>query len=88
MCLHIFLEQPAFYLNNVLVGERLVWLVVFSVLEQHFVHVSGGVLVQFVGAAEDYQGDLTVAQNTQFVCLFHHAKLAFVESHLKTTIHS
>ncbi len=70
------------HVDDVLVGERLVRLVVLGVLEQHLVHVCGGVLVQLVGRAEDDEGDLAVAQHAQLVRLLHHTELALVERHL------
>ena len=57
-------------------------LVVLGVLEQHFVHVGRRVLVQLVGAAEDDERDLAVAQHRQLVRLLHDAELALVERHL------
>ena len=50
-------------------------LVVLGVLEQHLVHVRAGVLVQLVGAAEDDERDLAVAQHRQLVRFLHHAEL-------------
>ena len=75
------------YLDDILVGEGLVGLVVFRVLEEDLVHVSAGVLVQLVARAEDDQRDLAVAQHGQLVSLLHHAKLPFVECDLDSKIH-
>ena len=58
--------------------------VVLGVLEEDFVHVGGGVLVEFVAAAEDDEGDLAVAQHRQLVGLLHHPEFALVERHLIT----
>ena len=69
-------------LDDILIGERLVGLVVLGVLEQYFVHVGGGVLVQLVRAAEYDESDLAIAQYRQLVRLLHHAKLALVERDL------
>ena len=77
-----FILSPSSYLDDILVGERLVGLVVLRVLEEDLVHVGAGVLVQLVAAAEDDQGDLTVTENRQLVRFFHHPELSFVESHL------
>ena len=41
------------------------------VLQQDLVHVSGGVLKQFVVGIKDDNGDLAVAQHAQLVGLFH-----------------
>ena len=57
-------------------------LVIFGVLEQHFVHVGRCVLEQLVGAAEDDQCDFAIAQHRQFVGLLHHPEFALVERHL------
>ena len=57
-------------------------LVIFGVLEQHFVHVGGCVLEQLVGAAEDDQGDLAVAQHRQLVGFLHQTEFALGERHL------
>ena len=57
-------------------------LVVLGVFEQDFVHVGRGVLVQFVAAAEDDEGDLAVAQHRQLVGLLHDTEFALVERHL------
>ncbi len=57
-------------------------LVVLGVLEQDFVHVGRGVLVEPVGAAEDDQSDLAVAQHRQLIGLFHDAEFALIERHL------
>jgi hypothetical protein len=40
------------HLYDVLVGERLMWLIVFSVLQENLVHICASILVQLVGAAE------------------------------------
>ena len=69
-------------LDDILIGQRFVRLVVLGVLEQHFVHVGRRVLVQSVGAAEDDESDLAIAQHRQLVRLFHHAKFALIERHL------
>ena len=70
------------YLQDVRVGAALVRLAVLRVLEQHLVHVRAGVLEQAVGAVEDDEGDLTVAQHAQLVRLLHQAKLALGEGDL------
>jgi len=56
--------------------------VVLGVFEEDFVHVGGGVLEQFVAAAEDDEGDLAVAQHRQLVGLLHQPEFAFGERHL------
>lgn len=71
------------YLDDVFVGEGFMWLVVLCVLQEDLVHVSTGVLVQFVAAAEDDQRYLTITQNGQFIGFLHDTKLPLVESHLK-----
>lgn len=70
------------YLDDVLVGERLVRLVVLGVLEQHLVHISTGVLVELVAGAEDDEGDLAVAEDGELVGLLHHAELPLIECDL------
>lgn len=70
------------YLYDVRIGPAFVRLVVFCVLEQHFVHVGAGVLKELVGVVEDDEGNLTVTQHTQLVGLFHQAELALGECHL------
>lgn len=51
------------YLDNVLVRQGLVRLIVLRVLEQHLIHVGARILIQFVAAGEDDEGDLAVAQH-------------------------
>ena len=72
-------------LDNIFIGQRFVRLVILRVLEQHFVHVSRRVLVQFVRTAEDDQSDLAIAQHRQLVGLLHHAEFALVERHLQVS---
>lgn len=72
-------------LYNVVVSSRLMRLVIFGVFEQHFVHVCGGVLEQLVGAAEDDQSDLAVAQHRQLVGFLHQTELALGECHLSVS---
>ena len=57
-------------------------LVIFRVFEQHFVHVGGGVLEKLVGAAEDDEGDLAIAQHRQLVGFLHQTEFALGERHL------
>ena len=71
------------HLDDVLVGEGLVGFVVLGVLEEDLVHVSARVLVQLVARAEDYQGDLAVAEDGQLVRLLHDAEFSLVERHLR-----
>lgn len=71
------------HLNDVLVGQALVWFIIFRVFEQDFVHVSRRVLIQLVAAAEYDKCYLTVAKHAQLVSFLHHAELALVESHLQ-----
>lgn len=59
------------HLHDVRIRPTLMGLIVLSVFKQNFVHVGAGVLEQFISAVEDYEGDLTVAQNAQLVGLFH-----------------
>jgi len=61
-------------------------LVVLGVLEEDLIHVCASVLVKFVAAAEDYESDLTVTENTQLVGFLHHPKLPFVESDLSVPL--
>lgn len=71
------------YLNDIFVGQRLVWLIVFCVLEQHSIHVCAGILIQLIAGREYDEGDLAVAQHRQLVGLLHDAEFAFVEGHLE-----
>ena len=84
-----YLARPALpgslwlvYLNDVSIGPALVRLVVLCVFEQDLVHVGAGVLEQLVGAVEDDQGDLAVAQHAQLVRLLHQAKLSLCKRNL------
>ena len=70
------------YLQDVRVGAALVGLAVLCVFQQHLVHVGAGVLEEAVGAVEDDEGDLAVAQHAQLVRLLHQAELALGEGHL------
>ena len=71
------------HVHDVRVGPALVWLVVFGVFKQNFVHVGAGVLKQLVSAVEDDEGDLTVAQHAQLVRFLHQTKLTLGECHLQ-----
>lgn len=71
------------YLQYVIVGAALVRLAVLSVFEEHFVHVSAGVLEEAIGTVEDDEGNFTVTQHTQLVGLFHQAKFTLGERHLE-----
>ena len=69
-------------LYDVVVSSRFMRLVIFRVFEQHFVHVGGGVLEKLVGAAEDDEGDLAIAQHRQLVGFLHQTEFALGERHL------
>lgn len=56
-------QKKSVHLNNVVVSSGLMRFIIFGILEQHFVHVSGGILEQLIGAAEDDECDLTITQN-------------------------
>ena len=71
-----------YYLDDVFIGEGFVRFIVLGVFEQHLIHVSRGVLVQFVARRKDDKCYLTVAEHRQFVRLLHYSKLSLVESHL------
>lgn len=71
------------HLHNVRVGPALMWLIVLSVFEQHFVHICAGILEQLVGAVEDDEGNLTVAQHAQLVGFLHQSKLSLCKRHLE-----
>lgn len=77
------LEFESFYLDDIFVRQALVWLIVFRVFEQHFVHVGARILVQFIAAGEYDECNFAIAQHRQFVRLFHDAEFALVESHLR-----
>ncbi len=71
------------HLNNVRVGPALVWLIVLSVFEQHFVHICAGILEQLVSTVEDDEGDLAVTQHAQLIGFLHQAKLSLCKRHLE-----
>ena len=73
------------YLDDVVVGAALVRFVVLGVLEQDAVHVGTGVLEQLVGAGEEDQRDLDVAQHAQLVRFLHQTELALRKRHLQPT---
>lgn len=75
--------QLSAHLYNICISPALVRLVVLCVFQQHFVHVGAGILKQFVCVVEDDEGDLAVAQDAELVGLFHQAKLALGERHLR-----
>ena len=83
-CQSLWAHQPHMrpHLHDVGVCPALVWLVILRVLEEHLVHVGAGVLEQLVGAVEDDQRDLTVAQHAQLVCLLHQPKFPLCKCHL------
>lgn len=88
ICINVFTKRMAqdrlsVYLQYVNVGAALVRLAVFSVFKEHFVHVSASVLEETIGAVEDDESNFTVTQHTQFVGLFHQAKLTLGECYLK-----
>lgn len=56
--------------------------VVLGVFQQHVVHVGAGILEQLVGAVEDDESDLTVAEDAQLVRLLHQTKLPLGEGYL------
>ena len=49
----------------------------------YLVHISAGILVELVAAAEYDQSYFTVTQDGQLVRLLHHSKLSLVEGNLK-----
>ena len=70
------------YLEDVSVGAALVGLAVLRVLQKHPVHVCAGVLEEAVGAVEDDEGNLAVAEHAQLVGLLHQPKLSLGECYL------
>lgn len=70
------------YLNDVCIGPAFVWLIVLCVFEEHFVHVSAGILEELVWVIENNEGNLTVTQHTELVGFLHQTKLPFSEGHL------
>jgi len=58
------------------------WLVVLSILEKHLIHIRAGILIEFVAAAENDEGNLAVTQDRQLVRFLHYSKFAFVKSYL------
>ena len=86
--MHAIKQVNPTHLYDVLVGQRFVWFIVFSVLKEYLVHICASILVQLVGAAEDDECNLTVAKNTQLISLLHHTKFPFVECylHIQTSV--
>jgi len=76
------------HLHDVFVGATLLWVAVFSILEQDSIHVCAGVLKQLVGTVEHDQRNLTVTQNTQFIRFLHQTKLPLRECHLDEQINN
>lgn len=72
-------------LNDVFIGAAFVRFVVLGVFQQHVVHVGAGVLEQLVGAVEDDESDLTVAEDAQLVRLLHQTKLPLGEGYLSVS---
>lgn len=70
------------YLNDVCVGPAFVRLIVLCVFEQHFVHVSAGILEELVWVIENDEGDLAVTQHTELIGFLHQTKLSFGEGYL------
>lgn len=75
-------EESPGYLEDVGVGAALVRFAVLRVLEEHTVHVRAGILEEAIGAVEDDESNLTVAEHAQFVGLLHQPKLPFGKCHL------
>lgn len=75
-------EEGAGHLEDVGVGAALVGFAVLRVLQKHAVHVRAGVLEEAVGAVEDDESNLAVAEHAQFVGLLHQPKLPFGKCHL------
>ena len=73
------------HLHDVGVGVALRGLAVLRVAEQRAVHVAAGVLEQLVGAADDDDGDVAVAQDAQLVRLLHQTEPPLGEGHLTDT---
>lgn len=74
---------PQGYLEDVGVGAALVGLAVLRVLQEHAVHVCAGVLEEAIGAVEDDEGDLTVAEHAQLIGLLHQPELPLRKCHLE-----
>jgi len=78
-------DQSVFHLNDITVGAALVRLIILRVSQQHTVHIRACILEQFVGAVEDDQRNLAVAQHTQLVCFLHETEFTLCECHLHAT---
>ena len=78
--------RVGYYLDDIFVGKGLVRFVVLGVLEEYFVHIGTGVLVELIAGGENDERDLAVAEDRQFVGFLHHPELAFVERHLHISI--
>lgn len=57
-------------------------LTVLRVLQEHAVHVCAGILEEAVGAVEDDEGNLTVAEHTQLIGLLHQSELPLGKCYL------
>lgn len=57
-------------------------LTVLRVLQEHAVHVRAGILEEAIGAVEDDEGDLTVAEHAQLIGLLHQPELPLGKRHL------
>ena len=70
------------YLEDVGVGAALMRLAVLRILQKHPVHVRAGILEEAIGAVEDDEGDLTVAQHAQLIGLLHQPELPLGKRYL------
>lgn len=59
------------YLNNIRVGSAFMRFIIFCILEKNFVHISAGILKQFVRAVENDECYFTVTEHTKFIGFLH-----------------
>ena len=59
------------YINNIRVGSAFMRFIIFCILEKNFVHVSAGILKQFVRAVENDECYFTVTEHTKFIGFLH-----------------
>lgn len=73
-------------LNNIGVRSAFMRLVILSVLEKDFVHVSASVLKQLIRAVENDECYFTVTEHTEFIGFLHQSKLSLCKSNLSVPL--
>jgi len=67
------------------IGPAFMWLVIFCILEQYFIHIRACILKELVTTVENDESDLAVAEYAQLVSLLHQAELPFCERDLSVS---